>query len=228
MSTVWGQKVGATALVITHDLEMLLMYSWFEYLVLNRCLTLLIQCCPHLFRQRISLSVPCHTHTHTYTSNFSQTRKHRCPKKNASWSMMVFIAVCCLKLGLDILVQKLENIKDFGTLRIHIWLFLSIGSLSTESTNNKSEVFEKKFQKVSKKQNLNFPCTWQILGLPQWLSGKESTCNAGDAGDAGLIPDSGRSGGGRNGNLFQYFFQENPMVRGAWQAIVHGVAKSQT
>ena len=63
----WGQKVGATALVIAHDVEMLLMYSWFERLVLNRCLTLLIQSCPHLFQQRISLSIPCHTHTHTHT-----------------------------------------------------------------------------------------------------------------------------------------------------------------
>ena len=31
------------------------------------------------------------------------------------------------------------------------------------------------------------------LGLPQWLSGKESACNAGDKGDTGLIPGSGRS-----------------------------------
>ena len=33
-------------------------------------------------------------------------------------------------------------------------------------------------------------------GLPQWLSGKESSCNVGNAGDAGLIPRSGRSPGG--------------------------------
>ena len=33
-------------------------------------------------------------------------------------------------------------------------------------------------------------------GLPQWLSGKESTCNAGDTGDISLIPGSGRSPGG--------------------------------
>jgi len=37
-------------------------------------------------------------------------------------------------------------------------------------------------------------------GLPQWLSSKESTCNAGDTGDAGLIPGSGRSPGGGKGN----------------------------
>ena len=37
-----------------------------------------------------------------------------------------------------------------------------------------------------------------ILGLPQWLSGKESACNAGDTGDMDLIPGSGRSPGGGN------------------------------
>ena len=43
--------------------------------------------------------------------------------------------------------------------------------------------------------------------------------------DAGLTPGSGRSPGERNGNLFQYSCLENPMDRGAWQAIVHGVAR---
>ena len=59
------------------------------------------------------------------------------------------------------------------------------------------------------------------MGLPWWLSGK-------DAGDVGLIPGSGRSLGGRNGNPLQYSCLENPIDRGAWWAIVHGVAKSQT
>ena len=31
-----------------------------------------------------------------------------------------------------------------------------------------------------------------------------------------------------NGNSLQYSCLENPMDRGAWQAIVHGVTKSQT
>jgi len=47
-----------------------------------------------------------------------------------------------------------------------------------------------------------------------------------NAGDGGLIPGSERSPGGGNGNLLQYCL-ENPMDRGAWQAIVHGVTKSQ-
>ena len=66
--------------------------------------------------------------------------------------------------------------------------------------------------------------TW----LPWWLSGKESTCNAGDAGDWGSIPGSKRSPGGRNGNPLQYSCPENPMDRGAWRVTVHGVAKSWT
>ena len=46
-----------------------------------------------------------------------------------------------------------------------------------------------------------------------------------NAGDMGLIPGSGRSPGEGNGNPLQYYCLENPMDRGAWQAVVHGVAK---
>ena len=44
--------------------------------------------------------------------------------------------------------------------------------------------------------------------------------NAGDTGNGGSIPGSGRYPGGRNGNPFQYSCQENPMDRGASQVIV--------
>ena len=55
--------------------------------------------------------------------------------------------------------------------------------------------------------------------------GKESTYNVGDLGS---IPGSGRSPGEWNGNPLQYSCLENPMDRGAWQATVHGIAKSWT
>ena len=42
------------------------------------------------------------------------------------------------------------------------------------------------------------------------------------------IPGSGRSPGGGNGNLLQYFSLENPMNRGAWWSTVHGVAELDT
>ena len=67
-----------------------------------------------------------------------------------------------------------------------------------------------------------------ILSPGNGSAGKESACNAGDRGDTGLIPRSGKSPGGGNGNPLQYSCLENPMDRGAWQAIIHGVAKSGT
>ena len=47
-------------------------------------------------------------------------------------------------------------------------------------------------------------------------------------GRPGLDPWSGKSPGEGNGNPLQYSCLENPMDRGAWQATVHGVTKSQT
>ena len=48
---------------------------------------------------------------------------------------------------------------------------------------------------------------------------------AGDIRDMHSISGSGRSPGGGNGSPLQYSCLENPMDRGAWWAIVHGVAK---
>ena len=49
-----------------------------------------------------------------------------------------------------------------------------------------------------------------------------------NAGDVGLVPDLGRSSREGNGNPLQDSCLENSMDRGAWWAIIHGVAKSQT
>ena len=57
---------------------------------------------------------------------------------------------------------------------------------------------------------------------------KNLPANAGDIRDAGSTPGSGRSPGEGHGNPLQYSCLENPMDRGAWQATVHGVARSQT
>ena len=66
-----------------------------------------------------------------------------------------------------------------------------------------------------------------MIQLPQWLSGKQSACNAGATGDTGLIPGSGTSPGEGYGNPLQYSSLENPMDRGASWATVHRIAKSQ-
>ena len=54
---------------------------------------------------------------------------------------------------------------------------------------------------------------------------KNPPANAGEARNAGLIPESGRSPGEGNGNPLQYSCLGNPMDRGVEWSIVHGVAK---
>ena len=61
------------------------------------------------------------------------------------------------------------------------------------------------------------------IGFPGGSDGKASACNSGDPDS---IPGLGRSPGEGNGNPLQYPCLVNPMDRGAWQATVHGVAKS--
>ena len=56
---------------------------------------------------------------------------------------------------------------------------------------------------------------------------KNQPANAGDVRNADSIPGSGGSPGKGNGNPLQYSRLGNSRDRGAWQAIVHGVAKSQ-
>ena len=69
---------------------------------------------------------------------------------------------------------------------------------------------------------MTFP---EAPGLPRWCRDKESACNVGDLGS---IPGLGRSPGEGNGNWLWYSCLENPMDRGAWRTIVHGVAESDT
>ena len=63
------------------------------------------------------------------------------------------------------------------------------------------------------------------MGLPPWLSDKESACNEGDTGS---IPGLGRSPGEGHGNSLQYSCLENSMDRGARRATVCRIAVSQT
>ena len=73
--------------------------------------------------------------------------------------------------------------------------------------------------------------TWELgfregfcrsLGLPCWLSSKESACSGGDMGS---ILGLGRSAGEGNGNPLQYSWQNDPKNKGAWWAPEHGVAR---
>ena len=60
------------------------------------------------------------------------------------------------------------------------------------------------------------------MGFPGGSVVKNTPANAEDT---GWVPGSGRSPEERNGNPLQYSCLGNPMDRGAWWAIVHGVAK---
>ena len=62
----------------------------------------------------------------------------------------------------------------------------------------------------------------RYLGLAQWLSSKERTCNTGAAGSAPGFPEGG------HGNPPQYSCLKKPVNRGTWQATVHRTAKSWT
>ena len=62
----------------------------------------------------------------------------------------------------------------------------------------------------------------QLLGSPGGSAVKNPPAKAGNVGS---IPRLGRSPGEGNGNPLQYSCLGNPMDRGAWQAIVDGVAR---
>ena len=69
-----------------------------------------------------------------------------------------------------------------------------------------------------------FPYT---TGFPGGLVAKNPPANAGNGGDMGSIPGSGRSPWRKKWQLTPVFLPgENPMGGGAWQATVHGVAES--
>ena len=65
----------------------------------------------------------------------------------------------------------------------------------------------------------------QKEGFPGGSNGKESASNAEDLGSVSRLR---RSLGEGNGYPLQYSCLESPMDRGAWQATLHGVTKTQT
>ena len=65
---------------------------------------------------------------------------------------------------------------------------------------------------------------WFTFPFPGGSDGKESVCSVGDQSS---IPGSGRPPREATSYPVQYSCLENSMHRGAWQTIVHGVAKSQ-
>ena len=71
---------------------------------------------------------------------------------------------------------------------------------------------------ITQSMDMNLSKIWETMG-------KESACSMGDPGS---VPGWARFPGEGNGHPLQYSCLENPMDRGAWWDIIHGVAKSQT
>ena len=121
-----------------------------------------------------------------------------------------------------------------------VWLFATLWTVAYQAPQS-MEIFRQEYW-----SELPFPSPGDLLdpgieprspalqadALPSEPPGKPSSgkepANAGDLRDVGLIPGLGRSPGGGHGNPLQYSCLGNPMYRGAWRAIVHRAAKSQT
>ena len=113
---------------------------------------------------------------------------------------------------------------EFG-INIYILLYRKyINKDLLHSTGNSQYFVIAHFGKKSEKQYTYIYVYILTYICIQWLSSKESACSV----EAGFIPGSGGSPGGRNGNSLQYSYLKNSMDRGAWRAIVQGVTKSRT
>ena len=67
---------------------------------------------------------------------------------------------------------------------------------------------------ILKKRKKDIDTSMDLLVFPSGSAGKESACNAGDTGDKGLIPGSGRSPGVQMAAHFSIL--KNPTDRGVW------------
>ena len=75
---------------------------------------------------------------------------------------------------------------------------------------------------------IHYLCVTSEASPQGFLGGSDGNEYACNAGDLGSIPGSGRSPGGGHGNPLQCSYLDNLMDRGAWQASVFGIEKSQT
>ena len=104
------------------------------------------------------------------------------------------------------------------------WAFYTLNYENIEYNCECSHVYQPGQDTEHMASLLEVPSCPSLLNtnFPRCHSGKESICQAGDAGS---IPELGRCPGEGNGNSLQYSCLGNPMEKGAWQATVHGVAK---
>ena len=107
----------------------------------------------------------------------------------------------------------LRSAKLVSLIRSHLFIFAFISTALGDWSKKTLVQFISK-NVLSMFSSRSFMVSYLMFGFPREISGKESTCQAGDA---GLIPGLGRSPGEGNGNPLQYACLENPTDRGAWQ-----------
>ena len=121
--------------------------------------------------------------------------------------------LCCLLSGLAAPPEQLHLFNHPPCTHLSLWFSFPIGSHIPFSFQESLEFLSLFF--------ISFHFIFDLLifkqgGLTQWLSGKESTCNAGATGETGLIPEPGRSPGEGSGNPFQYSCLENSHGQRRW------------
>ena len=116
--------------------------------------------------------------------------------------------------------MQLWNIQFFGL--NYLQIFFSLEKVIIPMKGNKVIYLYYNVNQFIRIFFLIFTLYWSAIG---GSDGKELAC---DVGDLGSIPGLGRSPEEGNGYPLQYCCLENSMDRGAWQATVHGVTKSQT
>ena len=141
-----------------------------------------------------------------------------------------------LYIGVSLVAQKVKNLPAMQEIWTRVWS-LSQKDLLEKGMATQFSILAWEIpwteepgglQSMDHRVRYNRATITFILSFPDGSVGKESACNAGDTGDMCSIPGLGRSLVGGNGNILQYSWLGNPMDRGAWWAIVHGVTKSGT
>ena len=163
------------------------------------------------------------------------------PRIKPTWSRCMIFLICCWILFARILLRIFASmfISDIGLQFSFLCvMFFGFGSRVMVASQNvfgrlpSSAIFWKSLNRIGVSSSLNF---WQnlpvLLSVERFFTSLvaqrlKSVCLQG--GRLGSIPGLGRCPGEGNSNPLQYSCMENPVDGEAWQATVHGVAKSQT
>ena len=120
-----------------------------------------------------------------------------------------------------------EAIRSIFSLRWSLWLLGKIRTSLTFCSASKIMKVKVPPEILPSSHQFLYMCAYKYM-LPRWHSGKEFTCQCRKHRRCGFDLWVGKIPGVGNGNPLQYSCLENPTDRGAWQATVHGVTKSQT